>query len=53
MNQFLIYCYIISSVFVIFLYRKLGLLKAILIALCSPLLLFAVGVVILLIYGDR
>lgn len=53
MNQFLLYCYIISSIFAIFLYRKLGLLKAILIALCSPLLLFVVGVVILLIYGDR
>ena len=53
MNQLLVYCYAVAIVCAIVFYRKLGLAKAVLIALCVPLLLFVVGVVILLVFGDQ
>ena len=53
MNQLLVYCYAVAAVCVIVFYRKLGSVWAVLIALCAPLLLFVVGIIILLIFGDQ
>lgn len=53
MNQLIVYCYVVAAVCAIVLYRKLGLAKAVLIAFCAPLLLFVVGIIILLLFGDQ
>lgn len=53
MNQLLIGCYLVFGICAIFLYRKFGLMKVLLFAFCGPLFLFVMGVMILLIFGDR